>query len=321
VSGQLTKSVALPNGEIMHGVVKSGRIAVPGGNVFWRRFGDDGGTPLLMIHGGPGLMSNYLDNLAALSDTRPVFTWDQLGCGQSDRPNDPQLWTLERFVEELELVRAALIPGPVHVLGHSWGTTLAMEWLTTRRPTEIASVIFASPCLSTPRWIEDTRALVAGLSLEAQVAIAEAERTGNFRTQGYRAAAWGEWIHAHVVRNASAEAIESMLGSLADANANLEILEQMWGPSDFTVTGSLKEFDRTSALGALTMPVLFHCGEFDAARAQTIREQAYLTPNADVVIIPGAGHLTMIDAPEQATEAIRDFLAKVENSRFNVSAT
>ncbi len=291
-----------------------GKIAVPGGNVFWRRYGNGGGIPLLMIHGGPGLTSNYLDGFTALGDTRPVFTWDQLDCGRSECPRDSNLWTLERFVEELDLVRAALTPGPVHVLGHSWGATLAMEWLITWRPVEIASVVFASPCLNTPRWIEDMRPLVAQLSPAAQAAIAEAERTGDFRTPGYQAAAWGEWIHAHIVRQLPPQAIESLLGSLAEANANLELLEHMWGPSDFTVTGSLKNYDRTSELRTLSMPVLFHCGEFDEARPDTIREQAALTPNGEVVIIPGSGHLTMIDAPEQANSAIREFLARVETS-------
>jgi proline iminopeptidase len=296
----------------MSGRDTDGRIAVPGGNVFWRRFGNGGGIPLLIIHGGPGLTSSYLDNFAGLSDTRPVVTWDQLDCGRSDRRDDPGLWTIERFVEELDLVRAALTPGPVHVLGHSWGATLAMEWLITKRPQEIASVVFASPCLSTPRWIEDTRALVAQLSPEAQAAIAEAERTGDFTTPRYQAAAWGEWISAHIVRRLPPEAIKSLLGSLAEVNANLEMLEHMWGPSDFTVTGSLRSFDRTPDLGSLSMPVLFHCGEFDEARPDTMREQASLTPNAEVVIIPGAGHLTMIDAPDQANHAIRDFLARAE---------
>ena len=293
--------------------VTDGRIAVPGGHVFWRRFGNDGGIPLLVIHGGPGLTSSYLESLAALGDTRPVIFWDQLDCGRSDCPKNPALWTLERFVEELDLVRAALTPGPVHILGHSWGSTLAMEWLVTRRPAGIASVTFASPCLSTPRWIQDTRALVARLSPDAQTAITEAEHTGNFGTPGYQAAVWGEWMCAHIVRQLSLEAVESLIGSLAELNANLEMLEYMWGPSDFTVTGSLKSFDRTSELGSLTMPVLFHCGEFDEARPDTVREQAALTPSAEVVIIAGAGHLTMIDAPKQATRAIRDFLARVDS--------
>jgi pimeloyl-ACP methyl ester carboxylesterase len=87
-----------------------GRIVVPGGRVFWRRFGAARGVPLLLVHGGPGLTSRYLESFTALSDTRPVFTWDQLDCGQSDCPRDPALWTLKRFVEELDIVRKTLAP-------------------------------------------------------------------------------------------------------------------------------------------------------------------------------------------------------------------
>jgi proline iminopeptidase len=293
-----------------------GRIGVPGGRVFWRRFGSGGEIPLLMIHGGPGLTSGYLDGFTALSATRPVVTWDQLDCGRSDCPNDSSLWTLERFVEELDVVRTALTPGPVHVLAHSWGATLAMEWLVTRSPDDVASVIFASPCLSTPRWIDDMGPLIAQLSPEARTAIAEAERTGNFRTREYQAAAWGEWLQAHVIRQSPPETREALAASLADANANFEMLEHMWGPSDFTVTGTLKSYDRTSELRSLRMPVLFHCGEFDEARPETIRAQAALTPNAEVAIISGAGHLTMIDAPEQANNAIAGFLSRVEAARW-----
>jgi proline iminopeptidase len=205
-----------------------GRIAVPGGQVFWRRFGS--GIPLLLVHGGPGFTSSYLESITALSDTRPVVTWDQLDCGRSDCPRDPALWTLERFVEELDIVRETLTPGAVHILRHSWGSTLTMEWLVTRKPGAIASVTLASPCLSTPRWIEDTRTLVALLSPEAQAAIAEAERTGEFETSGYHAAVWGEWMRAHIVRTLPAEAVESLVSSLVAVNANLEMLKNMWGP-------------------------------------------------------------------------------------------
>ena len=70
--------------------VADGRIAVPGGNVFWRRFGNGSGIPLLVIHGGPGLTSGYLESFTALSDARPVFMWDQLDCGRSDCPKNPR---------------------------------------------------------------------------------------------------------------------------------------------------------------------------------------------------------------------------------------
>src|SRR5262245_23333968 len=94
-----------------------GRIAVPGGTVAWRRFGDGPKTPLILIHGGPGFPSDYLEPFAALGDERPVYVWDQLGCGRSDRPSDTALWTLKRFVQEFDAVRTAVVPDRVHILG------------------------------------------------------------------------------------------------------------------------------------------------------------------------------------------------------------
>ena len=99
-------------------------------------------------------------------------------------------------------------------------------------------------------------------------------------------------------------------------NANLEILEFMWGPSDFTVTGSLKTFDRTRELASLHMPVLFQCGEFDDARPDTVCEQAALVPQGEFVMVRGSGHLTMIDAPEDTNRSICDFLHRVEQRPF-----
>ena len=124
-----------------------GRISVRGGNVVWRRFGDGPKTPRILIHGGPGFPSDYLEPLGGLGDERSVYVWDQLGCGRSERPSDKGLWTVERFVQEFDAVRTAVAPGPVHILGHSWGSMLAMEWLVTRQPKNVASVIFAGECL------------------------------------------------------------------------------------------------------------------------------------------------------------------------------
>ena len=116
--------------------------------------------------------------------------------GRSDRPADVSLWTLERFVAELDAVRESLAPGSVHVLGHSWGSSLLMEWLVTTRPANVASVIFAGPCLSVPRYNADARELVATLSPESQAAIAEAERTGDDQSAAFQAAYNGEFMVA-----------------------------------------------------------------------------------------------------------------------------
>ncbi len=90
-----------------------GYIEVPGGRVWYRAVGDEtGATPLLCLHGGPGFTHYYLEPLEALAEHRRVIFYDQLGCGRSDRPDDLSLWTVDRFVEELAQVRAALQPGP-----------------------------------------------------------------------------------------------------------------------------------------------------------------------------------------------------------------
>ena len=88
--------------------------------------------PLLVLHGGPGFPHNYLKPLESLSDERPIVFYDQLGCGNSDRPEDPNLWHTERFVEELAKVRQSLNLEQAHILGHSWGSMLAIDYALTK---------------------------------------------------------------------------------------------------------------------------------------------------------------------------------------------
>jgi proline iminopeptidase len=287
-----------------------GRIAVRGGSVVWRRFGDGPKTPLILMHGGPGFPSDYLEPFGALGDERTVYVWDQLGCGRSERPSDQALWTVERYVEELDTVRAELAPGPVHILGHSWGSMLAMEWLVTKQPRDVASVTFAGECLSVPRFIADVAELVKTLTPESQAAIAEAERTGNYDAPEYQAAFWNDFSSRYVSR---APAFPDLLAN-AGSGMGLDVYHYMWGPSDFKCTGVLKSFDRTRELATLRIPVLFHSGEFDECLPETAREHAAMTPGAEFVLIPGAAHLTMIDAPQAANDAVRRFLARAEGA-------
>jgi len=107
--------------------------------------------PLLLLHGGPGASHDYLEPLEPLSDERPVIFYDQLGCSNSDRPDDQSLWTIERFVEELEQVRETLQLREVHILGQSWGTMLGVEYMLMKKPHGVTSLILSGPCLSAAR--------------------------------------------------------------------------------------------------------------------------------------------------------------------------
>src|SRR5262249_38075847 len=141
---------------------REGFIAAPGGRVWYRIVGSGPGTPLLLLHGGPGASSLYLKPMEALGTDRPVIFYDQLGGGKSDRPTDRALWKLPRFVDELEAVRTALGLREVHLYGSSFGTLIIAEYLQ-RKPQGVRSVIFGSPAFSIPRWIADSKVLLATL--------------------------------------------------------------------------------------------------------------------------------------------------------------
>ena len=81
----------------------------------------EGDDVILVVHGGPGVPSNYVRDahLCYAAQGYRVVSWDQLGCGESDRPDDDALWTVERYVDEMETVRGTLGLGRVAVVGNS----------------------------------------------------------------------------------------------------------------------------------------------------------------------------------------------------------
>ena len=137
-----------------------GTIPYAGGETWYRIVGEGeepGKLPLLCLHGGPGGTHDYIEPLEGMAATgrRTVF-YDQLGCGKSDLPDDPSLWTVELFVEEVGAVRDALGLERVHLFGNSWGGMLAMEYALTQ-PAGLASLVLASAPASIPPQDEPNR--------------------------------------------------------------------------------------------------------------------------------------------------------------------
>ncbi len=268
---------------------KEGFITVPGGPVWYKILKDGPGVPLLVLHGGPGGTSCGMGPLADLPG-RKVIVYDQLGSGRSGRPADPKLWTVERFVEELHAVRNALGLKRLHLMGHSWGATLAAAYVVAKGSNGIESLILASGLISTPDWIRDARHLKKQLPAAMQQAMAKHEAAGTTDDPEYREAE-AEYNRRFVRRNGAASRATDCENSIGSQT----IYRQMWGPTEFHATGSLKNYDLTPRLSSLRLPVLFVVGEFDEARPETAARYQKLVPGSKLEVIPGAAHALWSD--------------------------
>lgn len=167
-----------------------GFVDVPGGRIAFRVTGHGDGVPVLMIHGGPGAMScSYPSTMSGVAASRPVVTYDQLGSGNSDRMVDLNRdAVLSRFVAEVTAIRKQLGLEEIHLVGHSWGAAVALEFLLTGDSAGVRSVSFVGPLISTPRWIQDANALVGSLPEEARDAINAAKESDKYDTAEFQAA-------------------------------------------------------------------------------------------------------------------------------------
>lgn len=290
---------------------REGFVSVEGGKIWYKIIGEGNGIPLLVLHGGPGSRScTMIPGYSLLSNERPIIFYDQLGSGNSDRPKDTTLWKINRFVDEIDLLRSALKLKELHILGHSCGSTFLIEYLITKKPEGVKSVIFSSPMLSTPVWIEDAKILLSQMPIAMQDTIRKYEELRNYSAPAYLAAT-DSFYTRHLTRKNW-----PYLKTLECENVagfNEDVYNYMWGPTEFTATGTLKNFDRTPDLNKIKEPILFVTGEYDEARPETMYKFQKLSRNASVEIIDDAAHMTMIDQPEKVAEVIGKFLKNIDD--------
>ena len=287
---------------------KQGFINVPGGPVWYKVSGNGEGLPLLALHGGPGSTSCTYSLLDPLGDQRSIIRYDQLGSGRSGRPDDLSLWKVDRFVEELDVIRKKLKLEKFHLLGHSWGAALAGAYLLEKGTTGVASVIFSSPLLSTPLWIEDANYLRSQLPQGIQDTLNFHEMANTTDSDEYRDAT-RVFYDRHLTRGEAKEKAEC-----DGAPWNQVIYEYMWGPTEFHATGNLVDFDLSHRLHTIDIPVLFLTGEFDEARPETISKFHKMIPGSEFIVIGGVAHASLSRAPDNYRRILEDFLDKVEKN-------
>jgi proline-specific peptidase len=265
--------------------------------------------PLLCLPGGPGMPHDYLEPLEAMAATgRRVIFYDQLGCGKSDRPHDTSLWTTDLFVEEVGVVRRALGLDRIHLLGHSWGGMLGMQYALTQ-PPGLASLIVASSPASMHQWVSEANRLRAELPPEVQQTLLQHERAGTTGDPAYEAAMsvynrrhfcrldpWPEYVK---------RAIEQFV-------TNPEVHNIMTGSSAFGATGLNKDWTIVDRLGEIRVPTLVTSGRYDEATPAIAETVHRGIAGSEWIIFEQSAHLPHAEEPERYMQVLNDFLRRVE---------
>jgi pimeloyl-ACP methyl ester carboxylesterase len=249
--------------------------------------------PLVCLHGGPGGSHLPLQGLAFLAERRRVVFYDQLGGGESSRADDPSLWRVETFARQLQSVVDWLKLGRFHLLGTSWGGMLALEYAFTQ-PGGLASLVLNSTPTSAPRWAEETLRLHSDLppGLEGKAAEEAFKRR-------------------HICRLDP----EPELLSRARAKFGVQVYETMWGPNEFTVTGTLADWDVVDRLGEIRAPTLVTSGRHDECTPALVEPLHRGISGSQWVLFEQSAHMPYLEEPERYLQVVGGFLDRVERVR------
>ncbi len=266
--------------------------------------------PLLALHGGPGVPHDYIENLADLaSDTRRVILYDQLGCGRSDQPDDASLWRVDRFVEELGIVRRELGLDQVHLLGQSWGGMLAIEYALTQ-PQGLIGLILASTLSSMPMWIAEANRLRNELPPEVQATLLRHETAGTTDDPEYLQAMM-VFYERHVIRVVPMpDQVKRALDQVG------QVYYTMNGPSEFHVTGVIKDWDRTDRLSEIHVPTLITSGRYDESTPRINEVLRNGIAGSEWVIFENSSHMAHIEEPELFLLTVQSFIERIEAQRI-----
>jgi proline-specific peptidase len=265
--------------------------------------------PLLVLHGGPGTPHDYLEPLEGLADTgRPIVFYDQLGCGNSDQPHDPSLWSVGLFVEELATVLQELGLERVHLLGHSWGGMLAMEYALTR-PEGLASLVLSSSLASVPQWIAEANRLREELPQEVEEVLRRHEEAGTTDDPDYEEAMM-VFYRRHVCRLDPWP--EALTRTFAKLETNHEVYHAMFGPSEFHATGTLRGWDIRDRLGEIRLPTLVTSGRHDEATPAIAETVHRGIEGSEWVVFEQSSHVAHLEEEGEYRRTLNDFMRRVE---------
>ena len=282
--------------------------------VWTRRFGSNPRIKLLLLHGGPGSTHEYFEPCDAYLPAAGVeyYYYDQLGSHYSDQPDASELWSIPRFVDEVEQVRVALglDSSNFYLLGHSWGGILAMEY-ALQYQRHLKGLIISNMMASIPeynRYAENVLMPTIDPAVLAQIKELEAAR--DYENPQYMALLMQHHYIYHVLRRPLDDWPNSATRSFKHTNPKVYI--PMQGPSELGASGQLLNWDRTAELSAITVPTMTIGAQHDTMDPKHMEAMASAVRHGRYLYLPDGSHMSMFDDQQRYFTGLIDFLRDVD---------
>lgn len=278
--------------------------------VWTKRIGSNPKIKLLLLHGGPGATHEYFEACDSFLPAGGIeyYYYDQLGAGNSDKPTDHSLWTIERFVDEVEQVRRALglNRDNFFLLGQSWGGILAIEYALAHQQ-HLKGLVISNMMASIPDYNDyATRVLMPEMDQDLLAEAKALEAKGATSDPRYMEILIPLHYEQHVLRRPHAEWPEPVNRSFAHINADLYSLMQ--GPSELGASGRLLHWDRFSDLERIKTPTLVIGARYDTMDPVHMEAMSKRLPNGQYLHCPEGSHLALYDDQQRYFDGLVEFL-------------
>ncbi|WP_022823358.1 proline iminopeptidase-family hydrolase [Hymenobacter norwichensis] len=295
-------------------------ITTPKGtfNVWTKRFGNNPKMKVLLLNGGPGATHEYfecMENFLPQEGIEFIY-YDQLGCGNSDNPKDTAMWSLPRYVEEVEQVRQALnlTNDNFYLLGHSWGGILAAEY-AFKYQQNLKGLVISNMMMSCPdygRYADEV--LAKQMKPEVLAEIRQLEARKDFANPRYMGLLEPNFYAQHLCRIVPNP--EPVTRSMNKINQSLYVTMQ--GPSEFGISGKLTTWNRVPDLPKLSVPVLSIGGQYDTMDPEHMRMVAQKVQNGTSLICPQGSHMSMYDDQQIYMNGLTKWIVSVNKGEKKV---
>ncbi|MEM4104672.1 MAG: proline iminopeptidase-family hydrolase [Thermoplasmatales archaeon] len=283
-----------------------GFIEVNGLKIFYKRFVPQKSvTKILCLHGGPGMSHDYLLPLADLAQFGiEVIFYDQFGCGRSEEPKERWKFSIDYGVEEVEGVRKKLVDDQnIFLMGSSYGGALALAY-SLKFQNNLSGLIVSGGLASVPLTVREMERLIDNLPPWASEAIRKFGSTQDYSNPEYKKAV-EEFYRRHLIR---VDPLPEEVRISLDYSEKRNVYRIMNGPNEFTITGTIKDWDITDKIHNIKIPTLITVGEYDEVTPKVAEEIHKRIEGSKLVVFPGCSHLTMWENRKDYIATLSDFI-------------